>query len=222
VKQESLTPKGQRRLEELLQAAKVVFESAGYFDTRVSDIVSKAGVSHGTFYIYFDSKDDILRTLIERMVDEIFRASEIPLDPRLSGSSELSASPQLCASPQLSAYRQLEASIRQYMVEYRRQAPMLRILEQAVASSDEFLRIRLAIRERFLSRIQTSIESRQRRGLCDPALDPFHTAHALGGMVDYLAHALYVQSQPLDEDEAVASMTRVWAQTVGIRCQVEH
>ena len=35
----------------------------GYHDTRVDDIVEAAGVSHGSFYRYFDNKDDLFHVL---------------------------------------------------------------------------------------------------------------------------------------------------------------
>ena len=48
---------------------------AGYHDARVDDIVEAAGVSHGTFYRYFENKDDFFRVLAEaastRMIEMI-------------------------------------------------------------------------------------------------------------------------------------------------------
>jgi AcrR family transcriptional regulator len=45
----------------------------GYRDTRVDDVVAAAEVSHGTFYRYFENKDDFFRVLAEtasgRMLD---------------------------------------------------------------------------------------------------------------------------------------------------------
>jgi AcrR family transcriptional regulator len=42
-----------------------VLPARGYHDARVDDIVSAVGVSHGTFYRYFESKDDFFRVLAE-------------------------------------------------------------------------------------------------------------------------------------------------------------
>ncbi len=41
----------------------------GVADTTVSDIVKAAGVAQGTFYLYFDSKDDIVLAVVDRLVD---------------------------------------------------------------------------------------------------------------------------------------------------------
>jgi AcrR family transcriptional regulator len=54
----------------LLDAAVPALAEKGYHATRVDDIVRQAGVSHGTFYLYFANKDDLFRTLAERCADE--------------------------------------------------------------------------------------------------------------------------------------------------------
>jgi AcrR family transcriptional regulator len=57
--------------EKLLQAAKNMFSQKGYWGTRVSDIVKEAGVSQGTFYIYFKSKDAIFKELVLQVKEKI-------------------------------------------------------------------------------------------------------------------------------------------------------
>jgi AcrR family transcriptional regulator len=69
----ALRPRGERTRLRLLDAGAAVLPSRGYHDARVDDIVAAAGVSHGTFYRYFDNKDDFFRALAEaaasRMID---------------------------------------------------------------------------------------------------------------------------------------------------------
>jgi len=60
-----LRARGQRTRATLLRAGAEVLPSRGFHETRVDDIVEVAGVSHGTFYRYFDSKDDFFRALAE-------------------------------------------------------------------------------------------------------------------------------------------------------------
>jgi AcrR family transcriptional regulator len=59
------------------EAGAAVLPARGYHDARVDDIVAAAGVSHGTFYRYFDNKDDFFRALAEeaaaRMLELIDR-----------------------------------------------------------------------------------------------------------------------------------------------------
>jgi AcrR family transcriptional regulator len=53
-----------RKLE-LIEAALALFREHGCEQTSVSDIVKKVGVAQGTFYYYFQSKDDVLNAAID-------------------------------------------------------------------------------------------------------------------------------------------------------------
>jgi AcrR family transcriptional regulator len=59
------------RRAELVSAASAVFAKNGVANTAVSDIVKAAGVAQGTFYLYFESKDDVILAVVERMVEEM-------------------------------------------------------------------------------------------------------------------------------------------------------
>ncbi|MBS3737331.1 TetR/AcrR family transcriptional regulator, partial [Candidatus Bipolaricaulota bacterium] len=52
------------RKDELLEAAGELFLEEGYEDTSVNSIVESIGVSKGTFYYYFDSKQDVVDGLV--------------------------------------------------------------------------------------------------------------------------------------------------------------
>jgi AcrR family transcriptional regulator len=60
-----LRPRGEKTRRQLLDAVAAVLPARGYDDLRVDDVVAEAGVSHGTFYRYFDNKDDLVRVLAE-------------------------------------------------------------------------------------------------------------------------------------------------------------
>ena len=59
------------RRSEIIDIAEELFLKSGYNETAVSDIVKRVGVSQGTFYYYFKSKEDILNAIIERYIDDI-------------------------------------------------------------------------------------------------------------------------------------------------------
>jgi AcrR family transcriptional regulator len=73
----SLRPRGEATRARLLEAGATILPARGFHDARVDDIVKAAGVSHGTFYRYFDSKDDFFRALAivasTRMIDLLDR-----------------------------------------------------------------------------------------------------------------------------------------------------
>ncbi len=59
------------RRTEIIDIAEELFLRNGYNETVVSDIVKRVGVSQGTFYYYFKSKEDILNAIIERYIYDI-------------------------------------------------------------------------------------------------------------------------------------------------------
>lgn len=54
----------------ILRAAIKVFSDNGYFNSKVSDIARQAGIADGTVYLYFKSKDEILRSIFDRAMTE--------------------------------------------------------------------------------------------------------------------------------------------------------
>ena len=54
----------EERRQQILDAALEVFSRTGYHVTNVSDIAAQAGVSQGTIYWYFDSKDELFQAAL--------------------------------------------------------------------------------------------------------------------------------------------------------------
>jgi AcrR family transcriptional regulator len=51
-------------VRKLLEAGMIEFEERGFNGVRVDDVVRRAGISHGTFYLYFANKDDLFKALL--------------------------------------------------------------------------------------------------------------------------------------------------------------
>ena len=56
--------------EAILRAAVKVFASKGYFNSKVADIAGQAKIADGTVYLYFKSKEEILHSIFNRMMEE--------------------------------------------------------------------------------------------------------------------------------------------------------
>jgi AcrR family transcriptional regulator len=54
----------EERRQQILDAALEVFSRTGYHVTNVSDVAAQAGVSQGTIYWYFDSKDELFQAAL--------------------------------------------------------------------------------------------------------------------------------------------------------------
>ena len=70
------TPKRERRKEarpgELLDAALDLFVEKGFSATRVDDVAAKAGVSKGTLFLYFPSKEDLFKAVVRENIAKQF------------------------------------------------------------------------------------------------------------------------------------------------------
>jgi len=86
-----LRARGQRTVRRLLDAAADVLATRGYHALRVDDVVRAADTSHGTFYLYFANKEDLLRALVADVADAM--AGHVdqlgPLTPDAAGREEL-------------------------------------------------------------------------------------------------------------------------------------
>jgi AcrR family transcriptional regulator len=61
------TARGRRTRDKLLQAAEVEFGDKGFHEASISGITQRAGVASGTFYTYFESKEEIFQALVYYM-----------------------------------------------------------------------------------------------------------------------------------------------------------
>lgn len=83
-------PPRQRRKEarpqELLDAALDLFVERGFAATRTEDVAQRAGVSKGTLYLYYPSKEELLKAVIRHhVVNQIAEGAQICRD--FQGSS---------------------------------------------------------------------------------------------------------------------------------------
>jgi AcrR family transcriptional regulator len=59
------------RREQVLRHAKRIFARKGYHRTNISDIIARARIARGTFYLYFENKRDLFEELLARVLDEL-------------------------------------------------------------------------------------------------------------------------------------------------------
>lgn len=70
----TLGEKGARTRRRLLEAAEQVFADLGYHDASIVKITEAAGVSQGTFYLYFGGKQEVFDVLVEDLNTRIRHA----------------------------------------------------------------------------------------------------------------------------------------------------
>ena len=70
---EKIETKKENKRKDLLNAAFDLFISKGFHNTSIADIVGRAGIAKGTFYLYFKDKTDIRNRLISSKATFLFR-----------------------------------------------------------------------------------------------------------------------------------------------------
>lgn len=83
----------QRRKEarpaELMAAALELFVEKGFVGTRLEDVAARAGVSKGTLYLYFDSKDALFKAVVQEGIVPVLEAGAGLIDSFEGSSADL-------------------------------------------------------------------------------------------------------------------------------------
>ena len=108
---QALSPKGQRTRDRLLAGARRAFgDSGSYVETRITDIAKESGVAYGSFYTYFDSKEQLFFELAAAVVNEMYE--EVTSRYRGDDPTE-----------------RIDAANRQFLASYQAHAVMMTIIE---------------------------------------------------------------------------------------------
>lgn len=189
------TERGAQRKRAILAAARTVFERKGFIDTTVKDIAAEAGVAHGTFYIYFDTKEAAFTALAYSVVDEMLSALEVPV------SSD-------------DFHDRVHDAVRRYVDAYRPHATIIGLIEQLANFSPELRKLRLDVRKAFVQRTQRGIKSMKTRGLTDPDLDVEYTAEALGAMLEYTCYLWLSLNRRFNEERLIDALSAIWENAI--------
>lgn len=178
--------------ESLLKAAKKVFEEKGFLKTRVSDIAARAGVSHGHFYNYFDSKNAIFRELAR------------DVDQKLIDSQDVFHDQTSAATPQ----ERMKMAIRVNFERFQSEARIIGIIEEVSHYDQDVDDIRRVLHKKDSIRLARTIREMQQEGKADPRLDPTIASAALGAMSWRFAERWFLRGElTCSFDEGVEQYT---------------
>ena len=171
--------KGVQTRARLVEAAKKVFEDQGFLEARISDIAERAGLSHGSFYHYFESKDEVFLEVAEALEDRLISHSVVH-----SGLLDASGG---------DVVDRLRESNRAYLSDYREEARIMGVIEQVSRHHEAVREVRFRRQKFYTEQTEVSIRALQKQGLADPSLDASIAAPALTAMVTRFAEMWLVQ-----------------------------
>jgi AcrR family transcriptional regulator len=183
-----LRSQGRRTMRKLLDAAMVAFDRRGYHATRVNDVVEIAKTSHGTFYLYFSNKEDLLRALVAEAAGE----AQILYD----------ALSTLPAQGQAPEWEDVHGWIKAYSALWTRYAPLFRAWTDLATIDPELVDL---IRSTFTT-MSSALAQQIGPDSSGHIIDPDAAGLATLAMLDRFHYLREFVGQPID-DVALETMT---------------
>jgi AcrR family transcriptional regulator len=181
------------RRQQLLDAAAWAFARKGYRAAAVSDIIDRAQVARGTFYLYFDSKEEVFFAI----VDDFHERIKAMLD-EVEGPVRLA---------EHHGQAMLQRTFRRWLelfAAHRDRAAV--ILKEATSVDERFAagatRLRALALEHFAERFRRF----QARGLVSASASPELVAHLQMAMVEELVNAFVLPDSRIDLDDLAAQL----------------
>ena len=181
-----------QRRQQLLQAATWVFARKGYRRAGISDIIERAGVARGTFYLHFDSKEQVFLAIVSdfhKRITQALTATETPTQP--------------IADPEAL----LRASFRRWLGFFadNRDATTV-ILKEASSIDPRFEQGFADLRRSAVDFFAVRYRRFQEIGLVRRSIRPVLIAHLLIGMFDELLNAFVLTDPDADLDALAAQL----------------
>jgi AcrR family transcriptional regulator len=184
-----LRAQGRKTMRRLSDAGMRVFAERGYHQSRVDDIVRAARTSHGTFYLYFANKEDLLRTLA---VD-----CALEMEALADAVGEIDATDE--------GFDRLREFLRLFVTTYRRYGVVIRAWMEDQVSDREVDRLGV----RAFTHIAAALMTRMDESGAVQPVDSTASVAALMALLERFSYAISSRDLGFDDDEMFTSLTRV-------------
>jgi AcrR family transcriptional regulator len=183
-----LRARGRNTRRRLLDAGAEAFATKGYHATRVDDIVKLAETSHGTFYLYFANKEELLRALAGEVGESMNTLAEslAPLRPGADGRAAL------------------RTWIEQFADLYEQNGAVIRTWTQAEMGGTEFGKLGTDVLAQF-----TRVLAGRVAEVAPADLDPMVTSLALVAMLERLNFYVLTRQVPVGRTGMIDVLARV-------------
>jgi AcrR family transcriptional regulator len=185
-RQRELRAQGRKTMRRLSDAGMRVFAERGYHQSRVDDIVRAARTSHGTFYLYFANKEDLLRALAVDCAQEMeaLAGRVPPIDSTAAG------------------FENLRGFLDEFITTYRRYGVVIRAWMEDQVSDREVDRLGVRAFTHVASALGRQVEE------CGaPVGDPTAAVAALMALVERFSYAVASRDLGFDDDAVLDTLT---------------
>ncbi|MCS6624117.1 TetR/AcrR family transcriptional regulator [Roseibacterium beibuensis] len=193
--------KGQRTRAAILSAACEALEGTTPDGLRVAELCRAAGISNGTFYLYFEDRDALLSALLAGFIAYLQARLRAGADSGGGGGGD-----------------PLRAATARYVRLFRLNRGLMRCL---VHHHDQLPQARAAfhrLNHDWLTRVAGAAALQREKAGADPLPqdEALRRAYALGGMVDQYLSGLWLSRDPSliavsgDEEAVIGTLTHIW------------
>lgn len=180
---------GRRNVARLLDASLIVFGERGFHAARVDDICQQAEISHGTFYLYFASKDDLFASLVDEVVSAMDGlASTLP--PVEVGARGLDA---------------LRSWLADFYDIYARYFPVIQAWNEANASDADLARMGARVLRSFIGKLVERVEEHATVRVENPRV----ASLAMVSMIDRSITFALVGLVRVDREDLLDNLARI-------------
>jgi AcrR family transcriptional regulator len=178
----------------ILGTAERLLAERAFADVSIDDLARGAGISRPTFYFYFRSKDAVLLTLLDRVIEEADAAAGDVLD-------------RLAEDPR-ARWREL---IGRFHATFGGHRAVVLACAQVRGTNAEVRQLWAAVLERWVHAVETAIEGERRRGAAPDGLPARDLAIALNSMNERVSYATFAGDGPaVAERDVVDVLLDVW------------
>jgi AcrR family transcriptional regulator len=176
-------------MRKLFDAGMRVFAERGYHAARVDDIVRAARTSHGTFYLYFANKEDLLRALAIDCAEDLSKLADRigPIQTDEQG------------------FRELRTFLADFLATYRRYGPVIRAWMEDQVADPEIDRLGV----KAFTAIGARLGQRMREVDAVSADNEAAAVGALMAMLERSSYALASRRLILDDDAVLDTLAHI-------------
>ncbi len=194
----ALRPSGDDREQAILATAERLLEERGLAGISVDDLAKGAGLSRPTFYFYFKSKEAVLLSLLEPVIeraDSEFDGAvqRLPEDPR----------------------RVWRNGIKAFFTAFSSHRALARAATEALATSSELRSVWLGFMQKWIDLTAAMITAERARGAAPETIPAADLATSLNQMNERtMMAALAAETPAVDEDRVVDTLTHIWVTSI--------
>jgi AcrR family transcriptional regulator len=189
---------GDERERAILETAELLLRERSLAEISVDDLAHGAGISRSAFYFYFPSKDAVVLTLVDRVVEQADATRDRVLERH--------------ASDPVAAWR---AGIESFYEIFSAHRPLVRAVADMGATNPEARSLWSQAMAGWVTDVTVLIEAERARGTAPSTIAARDLATALVQMNERVLQAIFVEETPaVNERAAIETLTHVWRSAI--------